>query len=97
MDQIEVKILDRLFKLQVPPAEKPRLMEAVRIVDAKMREIRDAGKAGGIDWIAVNAALQIAFESLVRDRATLPPQIATKISQLTEELDVEIQRQESLF
>jgi len=49
MEQIEVKILDRTFKLQVPPNEKPRLMNAVRIVDQKMREIRDASLAHGVD------------------------------------------------
>ena len=98
MDQIEVKILERVFKLQVPPAERPRLMEAVRIVDAKMREIRDAGKANGLDRIAVNAALQIAYEFLGQDRsATMPPQVAARISKMTEDLDLEIRRQENLF
>ena len=64
MEQIEVKILDRTFKLQVPPNEKPRLMNAVRIVDQKMREIRDASLAHGVERIAVNAALQITYEFL---------------------------------
>ena len=64
MDQLEVKILERVFKLQVPAAEKPRLMEAVRLVDAKMREIRDGGKVVGLDRIAVMAALNLANELL---------------------------------
>ena len=98
MDQLEVKILERVFKLQVPAAERPRLMEAVRLVDAKMREIRDAGKASGLDRIAVNAALQLAYEFLGQDRApSIPPHVTNKISQMTEELDLEIRRQESLF
>ena len=98
MDQLEVKILERVFKLQVPEAEKPRLMEAVRLVDAKMREIRDAGKASGLDRIAVNAALQLAYEFLGQDNATsVPPQVSSKITQMSEELEVEIRRQENLF
>jgi cell division protein ZapA len=98
MDQIEVKILERVFKLQVPPSERPRLMEAVRIVDAKMREIRDAGKASGLDRIAVNAALQIAYEFLGQDRAAeVPAQVSTRLSRISEELELEIRRQESLF
>ena len=98
MEQIEVKILDRVFKLQVPAAERPRLMEAVRLVDAKMREIRDAGKASGLDRIAVNAALQLAYEFLGQDRApAVAPEISGKIAQLNEELELEIRRQESLF
>lgn len=98
MDQLEVKILERVFKLQVPAAERPRLMEAVRLVDAKMREIRDAGKANGLDRIAVNAALQLAYEFLGQERApSVSPQLTSKISQMNEELELEIRRQESLF
>ncbi len=98
MEQIEVKILDRIFKLQVPAAERPRLMEAVRLVDAKMREIRDAGKASGLDRIAVNAALQLAYEFLGQDRGpTVAPEVSGKIAQLNEELELEIRRQENLF
>jgi cell division protein ZapA len=98
LDQLEVKILERVFKLQVPAAEKPRLMEAVRLVDAKMREIRDAGKASGLDRIAVNAALQLAYEFLGQDRApSVQPQVSSKINEISEELELEIRRQESLF
>ena len=77
MDQLEVKILERVFKLQVPEAEKPRLMEAVRLV---------------------NAALQLAYEFLGQDNApSVPPQVSSKITQMSEELEVEIRRQENLF
>ena len=97
MDQLEVKILERVFKLQVPAAERPRLMEAVRLVDAKMREIRDAGKASGLDRIAVNAALQLAYEFLGHDHAPeLSPQASSRINQISEELEREIRRQETL-
>ena len=98
MEQLEVKILERVFKLQVPAAERPRLMEAVRLVDAKMREIRDAGKASGLDRIAVNAALQLAYEFLGHESAPgVSPQASSRINQISEELELEIRRQESLF
>lgn len=65
MEQIEVRILERSFKLQVPPAEKPRLLEAVRRVSQKMRDIQDAGRgAMSLDRVAVNAALQLVYEFL---------------------------------
>jgi len=66
MEQIEARILDRIYKLQVPVQERDRLMQAVELVDRKMREIRDAGKAQGPDRIAVNAALQLVYEFLGR-------------------------------
>lgn len=98
MEQIEVKILDRLFKLQVPAAEKPRLMNAVRIVDKKMREIRDASMAHGMERIAVHAALQITYEFLgqpVDASAATSEQMQTLISQLNAELDAEIRRHDA--
>ncbi len=98
MDQLEVKILERVFKLQVPAAERPRLMEAVRLVDNKMREIRDAGKASGLDRIAVNAALQLAYEFLGQERApAVSSESSNRIKEMSEELELEIRRQESLF
>ena len=69
MEQIEARILDRIYKLQVPVQERARLMQAVELVDRKMREIRDAGKAQGPDRIAVNAALQLVYEFLGRSAA----------------------------
>ncbi|MET0509386.1 MAG: cell division protein ZapA [Burkholderiaceae bacterium] len=69
MEQIEARILDRIYKLQVPVQERARLMQAVELVDRKMREIRDAGKAQGPDRIAVNAALQLVYEFLGRTAA----------------------------
>lgn len=98
MEQIEVKILDRVFKLQVPPTEKPRLMNAVRIVDQKMREIRSASQAQGTDRIAVNAALQITYEFLgqpVDSGSATSEQLQTLVAQLNTELDEEIRRHEA--
>lgn len=99
MEQIEVKILDRVFKLQVPPNEKPRLMNAVRIVDQKMREIRSASQAQGTDRIAVNAALQITYEFLgqpVDSGSATSEQLQTLVSQLNNELDEEIRRHDGV-
>lgn len=99
MEQIEVKILDRTFKLQVPPNEKPRLMNAVRIVDQKMREIRNASLAHGTERIAVNAALQITYEFLgqpAETGAATSEQVQTLVGQLNHELDEEIRRHEGI-
>ena len=96
---LKVKILDRTFKLQVPPNEKPRLMNAVRIVDQKMREIRDASLAHGVERIAVNAALQITYEFLgqpVDSSAATVEQVQTLVTQLNNELDDGIRRFEGV-
>lgn len=101
MDQIDVRILDRDYRLAVPADEKAQLIDAVRVVDEKMRAIRDAGRVAGVDRIAVMAALQLANE-LLGARSAAPASAADgeavrRIRRLTETLDAELRRQESLF
>jgi cell division protein ZapA len=100
MEQIDVRILDRDYKLAVPAEEKSRLLDAVRVVDEKMRSIRDAGRVAGLDRIAVMAALQLANDLLgTRESVDAAPvaDAARRIRKMTEELDAELRRQESLF
>ena len=106
MEQIDVRILDRDYRLAVPTEEKERLIDAVRVVDEKMRSIRDAGRVAGLDRIAVMAALQLAHDLLgsratpeVPDTPEAAPAADTvrRIRRMTEELDAELRRQESLF
>ena len=101
MEQVDVKILDRDYRLAVSAEEKTKLLDAVRVVDEKMRSIRDAGRVGGLDRIAVMAALQLAHELLGArgGAAGAAPSgdVMKRIRRMTEELDEEIKRQESLF
>lgn len=99
MEQIDVKILDREYRLAVSPDDKSRLLEAVSVVDEKMRSIRDAGRVSGLERIAVMAALQIAHDLLASAGGDARPQVeaAQKIRRMSEEIEAEIRRQESLF
>ena len=96
-----MRILDRDYRLAVSPEEKARLMEAVTLVDEKMRSIREAGKVSGLERIAVLAALQLAHEMLgsagAATHAVGSNDVMKRIRRMTEELDAEIKRQESLF
>lgn len=67
MEQIDVRILDREFRLAVAPAEKAALLATVRQVDDRMRALRDANRAMSVDRIATMAALQFAAEMRGRD------------------------------
>ena len=100
MEQIDVRILDREYRLAVFADEKDRLLDAVHVVDEKMRSIRDAGRVAGLDRIAVMAALQLAHDLLAsRDATEAAPaaQTARRIRTMTEALDAELRRQDSLF
>lgn len=100
MEQIAVRILDREYKLAVTPEQRERLLEAVNMVDGRMRSIRDAGRISGLDRIAVMAALQLAHELLgapVAGSGMASGDLIRKIRKMNEEIDAEIKRQESLF
>ena len=100
MPQIDVKILDREFRLAVADEDRPRLLEAVRIVDEKMRSVRDAGRISGVDRIAVMAALQLAHEGLgaaVPGSSPSTGDVIRRIRRVNEEIDAELKRQEQLF
>jgi cell division protein ZapA len=64
---LDVAILGRDYKVACKESERAELMEAVALLDGRMREIRDSGKVAGVDRIAVMAALNIANE-LLRER-----------------------------
>ena len=66
---LDVTILGRDFKVACKEDERDALMEAVALLDRRMREIRDAGKVSGTDRIAVMAGLNIAHDLLRERRA----------------------------
>ena len=73
--QIDVSILGRDYKVACKEDERAELMQAVALLVARMREIRDAGKVAAVDRIAVMAALNLANE-LLRSRAPSPSEPA---------------------
>ena len=110
MDQIDVRILDREYRLAVKPEDKEQLLEAARSVDQKMRLIRDSGRLTGVDRIAVMVALQLANELIGLSRlqespsdaapapgAATPAESTRRIRKMTADLDEAIKRQDSLF
>jgi cell division protein ZapA len=101
VEAIDVKILDRDYRLAVSDDEKARLLDAVSLVDERMRDVRDAGRVQNTDRIAVMAALQLAHELLGlragRGSVVGGADLVRKIQRMNAELDEEIKRQESLF
>ena len=64
---LDVHLLGRDYKVACKEDERAELQEAVAFLDQRMREIREASKSGGVDRIAVMAALNIAND-LLRER-----------------------------
>jgi len=59
---ISVRILDKEYRISCAPDEQADLRESARLLDERMREIRQTGRVLGADRIAAMAALNIAYE-----------------------------------
>ena len=59
---VTVRILDKEYRVACEPPEQEGLIESARMLDQRMREIRQTGRVIGTDRIAVMAALNIAHE-----------------------------------
>jgi cell division protein ZapA len=86
---VAVNILDREFLIGCTPEERPGLLAAATYLDAKMREVRAATRAQGVDRIAVLTALNVAHEFLqLKNRAeTESGTVAQHLQMLRNKLD----------
>jgi len=62
--QIPVCILDKEYLIACPESERTGLLESARLLNEKMRDIRNTGKVIGSERIAVLAALNLTHELL---------------------------------
>ncbi len=87
--QVSVRILDKEYQVACPANERTELLDSAEILDAKMREIQNAGRVVGLDRIAVMAALNMANDLLraqARDRA-LDGDVSERLKSLSERVD----------
>ncbi len=61
---VNVQILDKEYMISCPPEEKDALLQSAKVLNDRMREVRDGGKVLGTERIAVMAALNIVHEFL---------------------------------
>ena len=65
---VQVKILDKEYQVNCPPADQEALMKCARYLDENMRKIKGRGNIHGIEKIAVMAALNITHDMLRKNR-----------------------------
>lgn len=64
---VTVQILDKEYRIACSPDEQHGLMDCARMLDQRMREVRQNGRVIGADRIAVMAALNLIYD-LMRQR-----------------------------
>lgn len=80
-EPVAVKILDREYLIACSAEERNGLIAAAAHLDGKLRELRNNNRGGGLDRIAVLAALNLAHELL-----NLKQQAAGASTRVTEHL-----------
>jgi cell division protein ZapA len=96
---IEVSLLGRTYRVACEDGEREALLQAVAYLDAKMNEIRKAGKVMGAERIAVMAALNVAHEllSVKLGGGFDMGRAKRRLSDIETQLDAAIAKQEKLF
>lgn len=61
-EPVALKLLDREFLVACSEPERPGLLAAAALLDAKMHELRAASRTPGFDRLAVLAALSLTHE-----------------------------------
>lgn len=87
---VTVKLLDREYRFSCEADERTELLEAARLLDEKMQDIRRS-QVVGLDRIAVMAALNMSHESLLANRELAEYKSRDeRLSRLSEQADREI-------
>jgi cell division protein ZapA len=96
---IEVTLLGRSYRVACGDDEREALLQAVAYLEAKMNEIKQAGKVAGTERIAVMAALNIAHEllSMRLGEGFDLGEAKRRISSIEAQLEAALARQEKLF
>jgi len=72
--QLSIKILEKEYRIACEFHEQDDLKASARLLDGRMREIRQTGRVIGTDRIAVMAALNIAHDLIQLQRARASPE-----------------------
>lgn len=61
-EPVSVEILDKEYLVACPADERDALVESARLLNDRLRQVRDAGKVLGTERMAVITALNIVHE-----------------------------------
>lgn len=65
---VQVRILDKEYQVNCPPADQEALLKSAKYLDENMRKIKSRGNIHGSEKIAVMAALNITHDMLRKNR-----------------------------
>ena len=86
---ISIQILGKEYKVSCPDDEHESLLNAAQELDKRMRSIRDSGKVGGTDRIAIMAALNLTHDlpSLKNNQVNSEEEVTLQLSNLRHKIE----------
>ncbi len=87
---VAVQILGKEYRISCRESEKQALLESARLLDEKMREIKDSGKIASTESIAILSALNIAHDLVQRHELEKETAqfVKTRLQGMREKIDV---------
>ncbi|HET9048790.1 MAG TPA: cell division protein ZapA [Chiayiivirga sp.] len=88
-EPVNLRIADRDYTVACAPHERDELLEAARLLDARMRDTRNGNRNASADRIAVLVALNLAHElmQLRRGEGQEQREISLTLDSLSRKLD----------
>ncbi len=91
-----IRILDKEYQVSCPPEERAALVESARMLDERMRNIKNSGNVLGLERIAVMAALNLTYDLMkMKTEGTGNPEVTQQLQQIDQSLDQALQSFES--
>ena len=86
---VQIAILGQNYTLTSPAGKEQHLCEAARLLDARLRVIKDSGRVKGLERMAVMAALNFSAEALQsrKDMQILEADLKQLDSKVSHQLD----------
>ena len=88
-NSVDIKILDKDYRVSCPPEEQDGLRASAEFLNGKLNEIRSKGSIIGNERIAVMAALNLAHELVTgQDYQNGFEDLDTRVSNLQKKIDI---------
>lgn len=84
-----IEILGKPYPIRCPEDELPGLKQAAELLNQKMTEVKDSGKAINLERIAIIAALNITYQLLQTDKqqSSMVDKINDRIASLYQKIE----------
>jgi cell division protein ZapA len=95
---VKLNILDKEYRVACPIGEEESLHASAHLLNARIQEVQDRGKAIGTDRVAVMAALNLANDFLAQknDWERSSKSFYTRIRSLQDRIDLALKNTQQL-